>query len=77
LHEVLKLAVRFKVPLQGAEAVTDDIHLMDYAARFIPLSTFEYRSVWWRLFNAPSKSDWRSALLLVELLFSLPASNRL
>ena len=80
LDEVLRLVVRFKVPLQGAEAVTDDIHrefteMMDYAVSFISLSTLEYRSVWWRLFNAPSKSDWRSALLLVELLFSLPASN--
>ena len=48
--------------------------MMDYAVRFISLSTLEYRSVWWRLFNAPSKSDWQNALVLVELLFSLPAS---
>jgi len=26
LDEVLRLVVRFKVPLQGAEAVTNDIH---------------------------------------------------
>jgi len=80
LDEVLRLVARFKVPPQGAEAETDEIHqefteMMDYAASFISVSALEYRSVWWRLFNAPSKSDWRSALLLVQLLFSLPASN--
>ena len=48
---------------------------MDYAAHFISLSTLEYRSVWWQLLNAPSKSDWQNALLLIELLFSLPASS--
>jgi len=63
LDEVLRLVVRFKVPLQGIEAVTDDIHrefteMMDYAISFIySLSTLEYRSVWCRLFNAPSKFD--------------------
>ena len=80
LDEVLRLVTRFKVPLLGAEAETGEIHrefteMMDYAASFISLSTLEYRSVWWRLFNAPTKCDWRSALLLVQLLFSLPASN--
>ena len=67
------------MPLEGAEASTEKIYcefteMMDYAVRFISLSTLEYRSVWWRLFNAPSKSDWQNALVLVELLFSLPAS---
>ena len=80
LDEVLRLVTRFKVPLPEAEAETGEIHrefteMMDYAANFISLSTLEYRSVWWRLFNAPTKCDWRSTLLLVQLLFSLPASN--
>ena len=40
MDEVVRLVVRFKVPLQGAEAVTDDIHrefteMMDYAVSFI------------------------------------------
>ena len=38
------------------------------------MSTLDYRAVWWRLFNAPS-SEWSNVLILVELLFSLPASN--
>ena len=80
LDEVLRLVTRFKAPLQGAEAETGEVHrefteMMDYAASFISLSTLEYRSDWLELFNAPTKYDWQSALLLVQLLFSLPASN--
>ena len=39
------------------------------------LSTLEYRAVWWRFFHAPSASEWANALVLIQLLFSLPASN--
>ena len=39
------------------------------------LSTLEYCSVWWRLFNSLSASEWSNALALVQLLLSLPASN--
>ena len=49
--------------------------LLQYAVHFISLSTLDYRAVWWRLFNAPSSSEWSNALTLVELLLSLPASN--
>ena len=58
----------------------DEIHaeycaLLHYAVEYISLSTLEYRAVWWRLFHAPSASEWANALVLIELLFSLPASN--
>ena len=49
--------------------------LLHYAVQYISLSTLEYRAVWWRLFHAPSVSEWVNALVLIELLFSLPASN--
>ena len=42
---------------------------------FISVATLDYRGVWWRTFNAPTSSEWPNALTLVELLFSLPASN--
>ena len=35
----------------------------------------DYRSVWWRLFYAVNSSEWSNALILIQLLFSLPASN--
>ena len=49
--------------------------LPHYAIQYISLSTLEYRAVWWRRFHAPSASEWANALTLIELLFSLPASN--
>ena len=71
---------KFTIPLQGAQANCDRIKeemqsLLQYAVHFISLSTLDYRAVWWRLFNAPSSSEWSNALILVELLLSLPASN--
>ena len=45
------------------------------ACEYIAIHTLHYQSVWWRLFNSPQKKDWGSVLVLVELLFSLPASN--
>lgn len=77
-----QLITRFTVPLQGAQADCSKIKeefqsLLQYAVHFISLSTLDYRAVWWRLFNAPSSSEWSNVLILilVELLFSLPASN--
>ena len=49
--------------------------LLQYAVHFISLSILDYRAVWWRIFNSPSSSEWTIALILVELLLSLPASN--
>ena len=49
--------------------------MLEYAGNFIPLSTMDYSSVWWRLFHSPSKTDCVNALTLAELLFSIPASN--
>ena len=49
--------------------------LMQYAVQFISLATLEYRAVWWRIFHAPTASEWSNVLILIQLLFSLPASN--
>jgi len=80
LEELLRLISRFKIPLEGAGADTEEIYkefeeIMEYAVNFISLSTLDYSSVWWRLFHCPSRSEWANALILIELLFSLPASN--
>ena len=80
LEELLQLISRFKIPLDGAGADTEEIYkefeeIMEYAVNFISLSTLDYSSVWWRLFHCPSRSEWSNALILIELLFSLPASN--
>ena len=48
---------------------------MQYAVQFISLTTMDYCAVWWQIFHAPTASEWSNALTLVQLLFSLPASN--
>ena len=70
----------FLIPLRKANICTEEIHsefesALQYACQFISLSTMDYRAVWWCLFHAPVASEWSNALALVELLFSLPASN--
>lgn len=80
LKAIDRLVDRFTVPLKAADTQMEEIHaeydaLLHYSIHYISLSTLEYRSVWWRLFHAPSASEWANALALIELLFSLPASN--
>ena len=80
LDGLQRIITHFTIPLEGASIDCSKIpeefqNLMLYAIEFISLSTLEYRSVWWRLFNSPSSSEWSNALGLVELLLSLPASN--
>jgi hypothetical protein len=79
LDGLQRIITHFTIPLEGASIDCSKIpeefqNLMLYAIEFISLSTLEYRSVWWRLFNSPSSSEWSNALGLVELLLSLPAS---
>ena len=62
-----RLVARFTIPLQGAQAECDKIKeemlsVLQYAVRFISLSTMDYRAVWWRIFNAPSSSEWTNSL---------------
>ena len=80
LEAVDRLAEHFSALLVSAGANVDEIHaefdgVIQYATDYISLSTLDYRAVWWRLFHAPSASDWINVLTLAELLFSLPASN--
>ena len=78
--EIDRLVIRFKVPLKSAGCTIEEVHrefkeMIEYASSFIPLSTMDYSSVWWKLFHSPRKVDWANALTLAELLFNIPASN--
>ncbi len=80
LNAVDRLAVHFAVPLEASGVTVQEIHsefeeILNYAVQYISLATLEYRVVWWHVFHAPNASEWHNALLLIELLFSLPASN--
>ena len=70
----------FASPLEGAQAdtnlmKTEFTDMIGYAVQYISLSSIEYHSVWWRLFNTPNSAEWSNILVLDELLFSLLASN--
>lgn len=80
LHQLAGSVNRFSVPLEAANIQVEKIHaefdaMLHYAIQYVSLATLEYRAVWWRLFHAPNSSEWVNALALIELLFSLPASN--
>ena len=80
LSSIDRLVTRFATPLQGAGATIEDVkvefsQMIEYAVQYIAVSSLDYHSVWWRLFHAPCSEQWSNALALVELLFSLPASN--
>ena len=49
--------------------------MIEYAVQYMAISTLVYHLVWWRLFHDPNSAEWSTALILAELLFSLPASN--
>ena len=77
---ITRTSTRFKIPLENARIDVDAIlsefkEMVKYAIQFLSLSTMDYQAVWWRLFNCPCSGEWRNCLGLIELLYSLPASN--
>ena len=69
-----RLVQHFTIPLQNADALVDEIlaefdAVLQYATQYISLSTMDYRAVRWRLFHAPSASEWNNTLTLAEMLF--------
>ena len=80
MSAVDRLVERFAAPLEGAQADTDVIKtefsdMIAYAVQYIALSSLDYHSVWWKLFQAPNSAEWSNVLVLAELLCSLPVSN--
>ena len=77
---LIDLSQRFQYPLQHAgidiaalDSEWDEI--VDYAKRYLNISTEENIVIWWKLFNAPVSKDWLNILGLEKLLFSLLMSN--
>lgn len=74
------LISHFKVPLERSGA---DISLVreewddmtDYAKQYFSLVREDYRTIWWKLFNAANAKKWGNILTLIELLFSFPVTN--
>ena len=73
---------RFQAPLKYAgmkvsypEFISQWHNMLEYALKYIKLSGVSYLVTWKKLFTSPKKNEWSDALLLVELLFSVPVSN--
>ena len=74
------IAERFKIPLEKAnvnlsllQEEWDDI--VDYARRYIDIVQDDYKSVWWKLYNAPSAPRRFNILTVSELINCIPVSN--
>uniref|UniRef100_A0A1X7V1N3 HAT C-terminal dimerisation domain-containing protein n=1 Tax=Amphimedon queenslandica TaxID=400682 RepID=A0A1X7V1N3_AMPQE len=80
MEAITRLTERFAIPLEDTAADVGQIAfefdaVLHYAIQFIFLSTLNYKAVWWRIFHSPSAGEWCNILILVKILFSLPASN--
>ena len=49
--------------------------MVEYARKYLNVSTVEYRKIWYKLFCCPDSRKWPNILVLCELAFSLPFSN--
>ena len=80
VQAVERLTVTFIQPLQKAGAATEVfreewIDMIEYAKLYLNLVEDAYSSIWWKLFNAADAKKWANILVLIELLFCLPAAN--
>jgi len=77
---ITRTSTRFKIPLENAGIDVDAIllefkEMVECAIQFLSLSMMDCQAVWWHLFHCPCSAEWKNCLSLIELLFSLPASN--
>ena len=67
--ELLTHVLIDKVNLSLLQEEWDDI--VDYAGRYIDIVQDDYKSVWWKLYNAPSAPRWSNILCVAELIFCI------
>ena len=48
--------------------------MITYVKQYLNLTTEDYHTTWWKLFNCAESGKW-NILLIVEMVFSLPVSN--
>ena len=49
--------------------------MIKYTLQYLHVSKTKYRVIWHKTFDSSKSHEWKSALLLVKLLFILPISN--
>ena len=72
----------FEVPLKsgGLSAIVPDVliqwhEIVDFAVETIGVIGQPYLITWRKIFSAPRSKGWKDALILIELLFTIPVSN--
>ena len=74
---ITRTSTRFKIPLENAGIDVDAIlsefkEMVEYAIQFLSLSTMDYQTVWWRLFNCPCSGEWSRFNSFAILIPSIP-----
>ncbi len=73
---------KFEIPLKsgGLSATLPDVlfqwhETVDFAVETIRVISQQYLITWRKIFSAPRSNGWKDALILIELLFTIPVSN--
>ncbi len=73
---------KFEIPLKsgGLSATVPDVlfqwhEIVDFAVETIGVIGQPYLITWRKIFSAPRSNGWEDALILIELLFTIPVSN--
>ena len=59
----------------ATEFLLEFYDMVSYPLKYLDLSNTDYHVVWRRLFESCRRDKWKSILLQVKLLFTLPVSN--
>ena len=57
-------------------SIQDEIEeVIEFSLEYLPISTSNYRIIWFKLHKCSDSDKWPNLLILSELIFSLPFSN--
>ena len=70
----------FRSPLEAKgmclSSIQDEIEeVIEFSRKYLPISTSNYRIIWFKLHTCSDSDKWPNLLILSELIFSLPFSN--
>ena len=80
IHTALQhIAEQFRAPLdaKGVDltSITEEVNEMIKYARCTWVDKDSYRCVWYRIASVPDSSEWKNAIPIARLLFSLPCTT--
>ena len=79
---IISVFDNFEVPLKsgGLSVTVPDLliqwhAIVDFAVETIGVTGQPYLMTWRKIFSAPRSEEWKDALIVIELLFTIPVSN--